>query len=118
MIGKKIKELRTARGYTLSELAEKANVAKSYLSAIERDIQKNPSIQFLEKISNVLAVPMDTFLTSNTASLDSNEELLVLNDLDEDWKKLVVEAMNSGVTKEQFKQFLEFRKGIVEANNK
>jgi len=31
-------------------------------------------------------------------------------ELDGEWKKLVVEAMNSGVSKEEFRQFLEFNK--------
>ena len=43
MIGKNIAEIRKKRGYTLSELAELANISKSYLSNIERNINKNPS---------------------------------------------------------------------------
>lgn len=49
MIGKRVKQLRTERGLSLTELAEKAGVAKSYLSTIERDIQSNPSIHFSRK---------------------------------------------------------------------
>ncbi|MDQ0858415.1 transcriptional regulator with XRE-family HTH domain [Bacillus sp. V2I10] len=43
MIGERIKYLRQQKGYSLAELA---GVFKSYLSYIERDIQKNPSMQF------------------------------------------------------------------------
>ena len=42
---------------SMTELAEKAGVAKSYLSSLERNLQTNPSIQFLEKIAVVLDVP-------------------------------------------------------------
>lgn len=49
LIGQRIKQYRKEKGYSLSELAEKAGVAKSYLSSIERNLQTNPSIQFLEK---------------------------------------------------------------------
>ena len=49
MIGKNIYWLRKEKGLTLSELAERANVAKSYLSNIERDINQNPSIQYSRK---------------------------------------------------------------------
>ncbi|MCY9128792.1 transcriptional regulator SinR, partial [Bacillus spizizenii] len=48
MIGQRIKQYRKEKGYSLSELAEKAGVAKSYLSSIERNLQTNPSIQLLE----------------------------------------------------------------------
>ncbi|SFI91866.1 MULTISPECIES: helix-turn-helix domain-containing protein [unclassified Bacillus (in: firmicutes)] len=101
MIGERIKRLRLQRGISLTELAEKAGVAKSYISSIERNLQKNPSIQFLEKISNVLHVSVDVLLHDEPA-----EEYT----LDSEWIKLVKEAMHSGVSKEQFREFLEFNK--------
>lgn len=93
----------------MSELAERAGVAKSYLSSIERNRQTNPSIQFLEKISDVLGVSINHFLNeeSDSASFES---------LDEDWLKLVQSAMDSGVTKEQFREFLEFNKWKLQQN--
>lgn len=102
MIGKKIKQLRLEKKLTLSELAERAGVAKSYLSTIERDIQSNPSIQFIEKIASVLNVPMDSLLLS--------EKLQERAPIDHEWAELVKEAMQSGVSKEQFREFLEFNK--------
>jgi XRE family transcriptional regulator of biofilm formation len=101
MIGKKVKRLRMEQGLSISELAEKAGVAKSYLSSIERDIQTNPSIHFLEKISAVLGVPLETFLQNEIAAGEQ---------LDEEWITLVREAMYSGVSKEQFTEFLEYNK--------
>lgn len=38
MLGKNIYQFRKKRGLTLSELAERAGVSKSYLSNIERNI--------------------------------------------------------------------------------
>lgn len=87
---------------SLSELAEKAGVAKSYLSSIERNLQTNPSIQFIEKISKVLNVSVNDLIQ------DDNSEKI--SELDNDWLKIVQEAMNSGVTKEQFREYLEFNK--------
>lgn len=103
MIGQQIKKIRLEKGISLSELAESAGVAKSYLSSIERNIQKNPSIQFLEKVSTVLHVPVEVLLHGEAAEMDERE-------LDAAWLELVKEAMNSGVSKEEFKQFLEFNK--------
>ncbi|MCU6797371.1 MULTISPECIES: helix-turn-helix domain-containing protein [Paenibacillus] len=101
MLGKRVKQLRLEKGYSLTELADRAGVAKSYLSSIERDIQSNPSIQFLEKICAVLEVPMETFLHNKTTPQE---------ELDEEWLKLVREAMASGISKEQFLEFLQYNK--------
>ncbi|BAC14480.1 helix-turn-helix domain-containing protein [Oceanobacillus iheyensis] len=101
MIGEKIKQLRLEKRMSISELAEKAGVAKSYLSSIERNLQSNPSIQFIEKISNVLGVTVNEIILEN-----NNDDA----DLDEEWMQIVQEAMKSGVSKEQFKEYLEFNK--------
>ncbi|WP_102028829.1 helix-turn-helix domain-containing protein [Salirhabdus sp. Marseille-P4669] len=103
MIGERIKKLRLQKKMSLSELAEQAGVAKSYLSSIERNLQSNPSIQFLEKVSSVLGVSVNTFLHDETNITDMEQ-------LDADWVRLVQEAMNSGVSKEEFKEFLAFTK--------
>ncbi|PGT87607.1 MULTISPECIES: helix-turn-helix domain-containing protein [Bacillaceae] len=102
MIGPRIKKYRTQKNLSLSELAERAGVAKSYLSSIERNLQSNPSVQFLEKVSSVLGVPVNTLLNEQNET-DPEE-------LDLEWTKLVQDAMKSGVSKEQFKEFLEFNK--------
>ncbi|MDQ0200614.1 helix-turn-helix domain-containing protein [Neobacillus ginsengisoli] len=107
MIGERIKKLRLEKKMSLSELADQAGVAKSYLSAIERNLQSNPSIQVLEKISSVLSVPVENLILEQI-----NKE-----DLDSDWMNLVKEAMNSGVSKEQFRDFLEFNKWRINQNN-
>jgi len=102
MIGERIQMLRKKKNYSLTELSERAGVAKSYLSSIERGIQQNPSIQFLEKVGVVLGISVEEFLHS--------EQTTEPNPIDSEWASLVIEAMNSGVSKEQFKEFLEFNK--------
>ncbi|WP_418789337.1 helix-turn-helix domain-containing protein, partial [Priestia megaterium] len=42
-IGQRIRDLRTKQGISLTELANRAGVAKSYISSVERGIQLNPS---------------------------------------------------------------------------
>lgn len=66
MIGDCIRQLRRARRLSLSELAKRSGVAKSYLSAIERHKQVNPSVQIVERIASVLDVPMHVLLESTT----------------------------------------------------
>lgn len=104
MIGERIQMLRKRKGLSLTELSHRAGVAKSYLSSIERGLQQNPSIQFLEKVSAVLNVTVEEFLNNDEKS-DRNPD-----QLDNEWTDIVREAMASGVSKEQFKEFLEFNK--------
>ncbi|MDV2581276.1 helix-turn-helix domain-containing protein [Alkalibacillus haloalkaliphilus] len=102
MIGERVKNYRKEAGMTLTQLAEEAGIAKSYLSAIERNIQQNPSIQFLEKVANVLNIDVD-HLIKDPAEMSGEP-------LDREWEKLVKDAMDSGVSKDEFREFLEFNK--------
>ncbi|MGO4496785.1 helix-turn-helix domain-containing protein [Paenibacillus sp. 2RAB27] len=111
MIGKRVQQLRKEKGLSLTELAERAGVAKSYISSLERDIQKNPSIQFLEKIAAVLKVPVDRLID------DQEETVAGERELDEEWYEIIKEAMTSGVDKQQFREFLDFNKWRMKRPN-
>ncbi|SEQ19508.1 helix-turn-helix domain-containing protein [Piscibacillus halophilus] len=102
MIGERVKKYRQEKGMSLTELAERAGVAKSYLSALERNIQQNPSVQFLEKVANELNITIDHLIKDTVEEGESG--------LDSEWENLVKEAMSSGISKEEFKNFLEFNK--------
>jgi XRE family transcriptional regulator of biofilm formation len=101
MLGKKIKQLRQQKGMSLTELALRADVSKSYLSTIERDVQKNPSIHFLEKIADVLGVSVFQLIEADKESVDA---------LDQGWIELIKDAMEAGVDKQAFREFIEFQK--------
>lgn len=104
MIEKKIRELRKKKGYSITELARLADVSKSYLSQIERGLQRNPSLQFLTKI----AIPLET----NIEYLLRGEKLsgLAVGDLDDEWNALIKKAINEGLEKEHFREYLNFLK--------
>ncbi|AUJ23305.1 helix-turn-helix domain-containing protein [Virgibacillus dokdonensis] len=80
---------------SISALAEKTGVAKSYLSSIERGLQKNPSIQFIEKLIYVLGVSINELLQEETS--------LAAEQYDEEWLEIVKETMESGMIKEHLK---------------
>ncbi|MEH6947940.1 helix-turn-helix domain-containing protein [Bacillus sp. JJ634] len=98
MIGKNIAEIRKSRGYTLSELAEKSNISKSYLSNIERNLNQNPSLQVMKKIAQVLHVDIVSLLKTGT-----QQDTQVL--LDKEWIDFIYELKNSGLEKEQIYQY-------------
>ncbi|MFJ7728165.1 helix-turn-helix domain-containing protein [Neobacillus sp. NPDC097160] len=106
MIGKNIYEIRMQRGLTLSELAERANISKSYLSNIERNLNQNPSVHIIKKLALVLGVDLKALLKT-----EFNEETHQY--LESEWVDFINELKESGVEKEQiqeFKTLIEFIK--------
>jgi XRE family transcriptional regulator, master regulator for biofilm formation len=95
MVGEGIKSIREKKGITINELAQKAQISKSYISSIERDIQKNPSINVLEKIAAALGISLDILLDHGTKDIN----------LEEEWVQLLKEAIGQGLTKEEFIHF-------------
>ncbi|WP_059170871.1 helix-turn-helix domain-containing protein [Bacillus sp. FJAT-27445] len=104
MLGARIKELRLQRGYSISELAKLADVSKSYLSQIERGIQKNPSLQFLNKVAATLDTSIEFLLGSHAKE---NQPKIVL---DHEWEQLIQEAIKDGMKKEDFTEYRKYIK--------
>jgi XRE family transcriptional regulator, master regulator for biofilm formation len=102
-VGEKIKSLRLEKKYSISELSEKANVSKSYLSYIERGIQGNPSLQVLSR----LAVNLDTTVEYLMGQQNMKAARMPV---DEEWVGLVDEAIKNGISKEDFAYYLDFMK--------
>ncbi|MEH7549368.1 helix-turn-helix domain-containing protein [Neobacillus vireti] len=104
MIGKNIFEIRKKKGLTLSQLAERANISKSYLSNIERNLNQNPSIQVVKKIAFVLDVDIENLL--NTGGIQNNQQFE-----DSEWIDFVNELKKSGIDKvelREYKSLIEF----------
>lgn len=104
MIGKKIKRLRQQKGYSITELGRLADVSKSYLSQLERGLQTNPSLQFLVKVSKPLDTSIDFLLQ------ESKVQIGIDNELDEEWKVLIRQAIEDGLKKEDFHEFRKYIK--------
>jgi XRE family transcriptional regulator of biofilm formation len=91
-------EFRKQKGLTLSELAKRANISKSYLSNIERNLNRNPSIDVVKRIATVLDIDLDTFLgpvKSNTVQQEIGQDLI----------DFVAELKETGIQKEQIKEY-------------
>src|SRR5690625_3040969 len=104
MIGDNIQRIRHKQRMTLSELAERANISKSYLSNIERNLNQNPSIQIIEKIAAVSGVDFQMLVGINTEGAQLP---------DEEWLNFVNELKYSGVATDQlneYKTVIEFEK--------
>lgn len=99
MIGYRVKSLREERKMSISELSTKSGVAKSYISSLERNLQTNPTILILGKISRILCVKVDALLCEQADK-----------DMDEEWVEIMQDVMESGISKEEMREFIKERK--------
>src|SRR3972149_5373748 len=65
LIGRTIKELRSRRGLTLEELADKSGCTPGFISQVERN-QAVPSVTTLYAIASVLGVKVTDFFPDVT----------------------------------------------------
>lgn len=62
IFGKKIQELRKAKGLTLDEVAKQIESCKGYISSIESCTRKPPSDKIVKKLAKVLGVSKKVLL--------------------------------------------------------
>lgn len=70
-IGKRIRELRKAKGYTTKSLALRAGVAQSSVSDIEND-KISPSIETLDKLLRALDLSLSDFFYADSSSIPAD----------------------------------------------
>ncbi|MFW5436327.1 helix-turn-helix domain-containing protein [Paenibacillus apiarius] len=73
-IGENIKRIRKSRGFTQSQLADKANISRSYLADLERN-RYNPSLSTLVAISAALNIEATEMMEGISGALYKNVEL-------------------------------------------
>ena len=96
MDGNILKRIRQEKGYSLTKLGKLTGISKSYLSLLERGIQKNPSIEIIEKIAKVLEVDMN-YLILPTENKNPNRSTL----------KLEISLSEDGMNRKKLEQIQE-----------
>jgi len=91
MLSENLKKIREQKGLGVNELGRRTGLSSSYLSALERGVKTNPSMDFLEKIADALSVTVDR-LTGEAASALIGDQLEVIG------MTLVELAEKSGVS--------------------
>jgi transcriptional regulator with XRE-family HTH domain len=66
-VGERMRNMRKGQGLTLKDVADRAGVTQSLVSAIERG-QTNPSLETLRRLAQVLSVPIFHFFLEDTLS--------------------------------------------------
>ncbi|MRH44597.1 helix-turn-helix domain-containing protein [Aquibacillus halophilus] len=103
MIGERMKIQRKIKGYSITKLASLAGVSKSYLSYIERGIQKNPSLQILSKV----AVRLDTSIEYLMGE-QSDPSVNFKRKIDKEWEDILKQSIDEGMSKEDFLQVRDY----------
>lgn len=77
-IGTRIKHFRNKRGLTAMQLAEKVNISREHLSAVENNI-KPISLTTLQKICDSLGVALADFFIEENSDLPAEHKELLEN---------------------------------------
>lgn len=105
MDGNKLKRMRIEKGISLSKLSELTGISKSYLSLIERNIQKNPSLDILEKITKTFEIDLENLVRGKEgeSELFSKGQTKVKSIL-----KVEIELSDNQLNPQKLKQIREF----------
>lgn len=63
-VGKRIRELREEKNYTINKLAKIAKISQSYLRDVELE-NKNPTVSFISQICDALNISLQDFFNDN-----------------------------------------------------
>jgi len=74
-VGKRIKELRTIKGFSQEQLALLSDITPTYLGLIERNL-KNPTIKVIEQLCDSLNISLFDFFSDSTSKGESTFDTL------------------------------------------
>ncbi|MDL4838936.1 helix-turn-helix domain-containing protein [Aquibacillus rhizosphaerae] len=104
MLGERLKNERKRKGLSLTKLASMSGISKSYLSYIERGLQKNPSLDVLAKIAVSLDTTIEYLLDGQVGGVSTQKAALI----DDEWVALLTRAINEGMSKKDFSQIRDY----------
>jgi transcriptional regulator with XRE-family HTH domain len=90
-LGERVRFLRTGKGWTLSDLAERSGVSKAYISDLENAAAGKPNIQYVFSIAVALDVTLDELLRDTTSKEHSARKRSSSEDLPPGLKELQME---------------------------
>ena len=111
MIGEKIKKFRNEKGISLTELAERSNVSKSYLNSLERNIKDNPSINLVKRIAKELDTDLSDIIDDERIKSEKNYY---------GWDTFIEEAKKAGIEGvhlSEYKELISYIKWKKEQKN-
>ncbi|MEE1899563.1 helix-turn-helix domain-containing protein [Flavobacterium rakeshii] len=74
-LGLTLKEARKNLSFTLRQVEETSGISNAYLSQLENDKIKNPSINILSKLSSIYRLPLkELLIKANLIEKDKNKD--------------------------------------------
>lgn len=61
-LGRVLRNLRAAKGWTQEQLAKKAGMTRAYVAKLETGGKRNPSLAILQRLARALGVPVGELL--------------------------------------------------------
>ncbi len=71
--GQRVRALRKQQGLSLNDLERHTGVNKGYLSQLEREAQRNPSVHIAKRIADALGLALDDLLDTADQPIGSRD---------------------------------------------
>ena len=97
MIGARVKEVRTRKGFTQEELSEKMGINPKYLSSIERG-KENPTLNTLIKLSESLDIDLSeifSFVQIEDPGVSKSMIISLLDEADNEQLKQIFRILSA-----------------------
>ena len=89
-VGKRIKELRKAKGLSTNKLSNDAGLSQSYVRNLEEGKYDNPTVESLQLICDALGITFEDFVNYKDFSISQLKAMKVIRTLSDDAMKRVV----------------------------
>jgi transcriptional regulator with XRE-family HTH domain len=113
-LAQNLRRLRTERGWSQGELAERIGVHLTHVSRVETG-KYTPGLDFVVKAAGAFGVTVDDLVTEHPEGLEEvrledrelTERIRLLEDLDERDREALFTVMDAVLTKQRMKKVLE-----------
>lgn len=95
-VGARIKELRTARGFSTNKLSNMAGLSQSYVRNLEAGKYDNPTVDSLELICEALGIAFEDFVNYTDLSLSQLKAMKIVRTLGDEQLEGFCKLMNPG----------------------
>ena len=75
-LGQNIRTRRTARGWSLNDLAEKTELSKAYLSDLENGRGGRPNVQYLMQVAKTFGATIDDLVSGTSGEPEATDATL------------------------------------------
>lgn len=83
-VGKRIKELRKAKGLSTNKLSNDAGLSQSYVRNLEEGKYDNPTVESLQLICDALGITFEDFVNYKDFSLSQLKAMKVIRTLSDE----------------------------------